>query len=77
MGRAKLTEVQVRHIKQMLRLGDLTHQEIADKINYNMKCNHAKNPERKLRQISRVTISKINVGMKDVNNKDGRWNDIE
>jgi len=76
MGKQKLTELMVKHIKQLLLEGDLTHKEIAKKINHSLRCNH-KDKLTEPKTISRETITKIGLGMKNENDKNARWTDVK
>lgn len=80
MGKQKLTDRIVRNIKKMLLERNekgkkvYTHQDIADKINQHFRNNH-KDPTTTPKQISRETITKINLGLKNEQDKNARWVD--
>jgi len=75
MGKQKLTEQIVRNIKKLLLEKELTHQQIADKINYSFRTNH-RDKSKPLKTISREAITKINLGLKNEMDKNSRWTDV-
>lgn len=76
MGKQKLTDAIVRNIKKMLLEGELTHKEIAEKVNHSFRTNH-KDKTKPLKTISREAITKINLGLKDERDKNARWSEIK
>ena len=76
MGKQKLTEQIVRNIKKLLLEKELTHQQIADKINYSFRTNH-KDKTKPLKTISREAITKINLGLKNEMDKNSRWSEVK
>jgi hypothetical protein len=76
MGKQKLTEQIVRNIKKLLLEKELTHQQIADKINYSFRTNH-RDKSKPLKTISREAITKINLGLKNEMDKNSRWSEVK
>jgi hypothetical protein len=76
MGKQKLTEAIVRNIKKMLLEGELTHKEIAEKVNRSFRTNH-RDKTKPLKTISREAITKINLGLKDEMDKNSRWSEVK
>ena len=66
MGRQKLSPTQIRRIKTLLLMKD---------INGNNLYTHA--DVAKKYKVGRSAITKINLGMKNPMDKNGRWGDIE
>jgi len=72
MSRNKLSPVQVRNIIKMILTTTMSYQEIADKMNYGFRTNHPKWKAGPPKTISRITINKIGLTLKNPFRKDAR-----